>query len=106
MRGFPWQLILKQAPHLIKAAGELLMISGARSATIASANDVHALRDRVAELAKDQQAYATLMKELTEQLNAITEVAHATAASARQAVIFASIAVGLGLVACVLALVR
>ena len=63
-------------------------------------------RDRVAELAKDQQAYAALVKELTDQLNAVTEVAHATAARARLAVIFAAAGVGLGLLACVLALLR
>ena len=103
---FPWQLILKQAPHLMTAAAELLAISRRRSAEITAANDVQALCDRVAELAKDQQAYVALVKELTEQLNAITEVAHATAARARLAVIPAAAGVGLGLLACVLALLR
>lgn len=106
MRGFPWQLILKQAPHLMTAAGELLASSRRRSAEITPVNDVRALRDRVAELAKDQQAYAALVKELTDQLNAITEVAHATAARTRLAVIFAAAGVGLGLLACVLVLLR
>ena len=88
------------------AAAELLAISRRRSEEITATNDVRALRDRVAELAKDQQAYVALVKELTEQLNAITEVAHATAARARLAVILGAAGVGLGLLACVLALLR
>ncbi len=103
---FPWQLILKQAPHLMTAAAEQLAISRRRSAEITAPNDVRALRDRVAELANDQQAYVALVKELTEQLNAIAEVAHATADRARLAVILAAAGVGLGLLACVLALLR
>lgn len=87
------------------AAGELMAISRRRSAETA-ANDAQGLRDRVAELVKDQQAYAALVKELTDQLNAITEVAHATAARARLAVIFGAAGVGLGLAACVVALLR
>lgn len=106
MLAVPWQLILKQAPALISAAGDLLIKSRRWSADITTAKDLNALRDRCAELAKDQQAYAELVKQLTDQLNAITEIAQATAARARRCAIVGAAGVALGLVACVLALLR
>jgi len=106
MPGIPWQLILRQTPSLLKAASSLLDSSRRRPADIDGANDLHALRDRVAELAKDQQAYADLVKQLTDHIDALTEVTQATAARARQAMLVGGAGIALGLVGCVLALVR
>jgi len=102
----PWLLILKQAPALMSAAADLLIKSRRTSGDIITAKDLNALRDRCAELAKDQQAYAELVKQLTDQLNAVTEAARATAARARQALILGASGVALGLAACLVALVR
>jgi hypothetical protein len=102
----PWQLILNQAPALLLAAGDLLRRSRRSPADIATAQDLNALRDRCAELARDQQAYAELVKQLTEQLNAITEVTQATATSARRSMIVGVAGVALGVVACAIALLR
>jgi len=101
-----WRLILNQAPALLLAAGELLSKSRRRPADIATAQDLSALRDRCAELAKDQQAYAELVKQLTDQLNAVTSIAEATAASARRSMLVGAAGVALGAVAFAIALLR
>ena len=101
-----WRLILNQAPALLLAAGELLSRSRRRPADIATAQDLNALRDRCAELAKDQQAYAELVKQLTDQLNAVTAVTQATAATARRSMLVGVAGVALGAVAFAIALRR
>jgi hypothetical protein len=106
MLAVPWQLILKQAPLLMSTAGDLFMKSRSWSAGITTAKDLNALRDRCAELAKDQQGSAELVKQLTEQLNAVTEIAHATAARSRRNTILGFVGVAVGLVACALAVLR
>jgi len=100
------RLILNQAPALLLAAGELLSKSRRRPADIATAQDLNALRDRCAELAKDQQASAELVKQLTDQLSAVTSVAEATAVSARRAMLVGVAGVALGAAAFVIALLR
>ena len=102
----PWQLILSQAPRLMTAAGDLLVSSRSRSADIAAARDVDELRDRVGELSKDQQTYAALVKELTGQLNVVTDAVQAIATRVRHALILGAVGVALGLAACLLALLR
>lgn len=106
MPGFPWALILKQGPQLMTSAVNLLTVSRGRAAEPATAKDLQALVVRVAEVVKDQQAFATLVKDLTQQLNAITEGAHATAARARLALLLGASGLALGLVACMLVLMR
>jgi hypothetical protein len=106
MLALPWQLILNQAPALLLAAGDLLRKSRPSPADIATATDLNALRDRCAELAKDQQAYAELVKQLIDQLNAVTEVAQATATRVRHCMIIGVAGVALGVVACAIALFR
>ena len=106
MLALPWPLILKQAPALLSAAGDLLMRSRRWSADIATAKDLDALRHRCAELARDQQAYAELVKQLTDQLSAIAEVAQATAARSRRCAMLGTAGLAVGLVACAIALLR
>lgn len=106
MPGIPWQLILSQAPRLMTAAGEILANSRSRSAGIDAAQDVHQLRDRVGELSKDQHTHAVLVKELTGQLNVVTNAVQAIATRVRYAMILGAIGVVLGLAACLIALLR
>jgi hypothetical protein len=106
MPGIPWQLILSQAPRLMTAASELLVNSRTRSADIDAAKDVNQLRDRVVELSTDQQTNAALVKELTGQLNVITNAVQSIATRARHAMILGALGVALGLAACLIALLR
>jgi hypothetical protein len=102
----PWELILKQVPALISAAADLLIKSRSRPAQFITVKDLDALRERCAELAKDQQAHAELVKHLTEQLAAVTEAAQANSVRARRATVLAGAGVALSVVACGLALLR
>jgi hypothetical protein len=102
----PWTLILSQTPSLISSATDLLMKSRRWSADIATTKDLGELRDRCAELARDQQAYAELVKELTEQLKALTEAVRATTTRARWGIIVGTLGTTLGAVACVAAFLR
>ena len=106
MLAVPWPLILKQAPALLSAAGDLLLKSRHWSKDIATARDLDALRNRCAELAKDQQAYAELVKQLTDQLNAITGMAQETAARSGRCAMLATAGLAVGLLACAIALLR
>jgi hypothetical protein len=102
----PWQIILSQAPALISAATELLTKSRRWSADIATTRDLDALRGRCAELARDQQEYAELVKRLTEQLDAVSGLIDATAKRARLAVVVGGVGLAAGIVGCALALLR
>ena len=100
-----WTTILKQAPVLIAAADALLARSRAAPAAAAPADDAPVLRRRIAALEQQQQAQADLVKQLAEQVAALTIAAQAGAARARQATLVGSAGLGLALVAAVLALV-
>ena len=103
----PWPLILKQGPSLLAAAEALVTNSRRRSVELtAAANDFQALRHRLSELEEHQQANAALVKQLTDQINAVTVAAQASAVRARQSLILGAAGVALGLVACLVALLR
>ena len=106
MRGIPWQLIIAEAPRLITMANELLVKSRRHATEVDSTKSSAELRDRVAQLVKDQEAAAGLMKQLADQVSAITQVAHANATRARQGILLGAISLAVGVLACVLALVR
>lgn len=101
-----WTTLLKQAPALMAAADALLVRSTRNATAAAAANDVQAVRQRLAEIEQQQQAQATLTKQLTLQLDSLTAAAQTTAARARQALIVGGVGLAAGLVALVVALLR
>ena len=103
LAAIPWPAILKQAPALLGAADAMLAKSRSRSAALAEATDVQALRQRIVELEANQQACADLVKQLADHVTAVSAVAEAAAARVRQSVLFATAALGLGVIACLLA---
>jgi hypothetical protein len=106
MRSSLWDVVLKQAPKLIDLARDVASSSRDRTANIAAANDTRALRDQLAELARDQQAHASLLSGITGQLDAITNASRSAAEKAGQALLVGSIAAVLGLAALLLSLLR
>jgi cell division protein FtsB len=74
----PWTLLIKQAPALVAAAGQLVFDTRNRRAAVVAATDLQALRPEVAQLASDQQTQAVLIKDLTGQLEAVTKAARVT----------------------------
>ena len=102
LAAIPWPTILRQAPALLAAADALLARVRRRSVEQAAATDVQALRARIAELEQQQQAAADLVKQLTDQINAVAVAAQASEARVRQSLMLAAVGVGVGLVACLL----
>lgn len=100
----PWDLIIKQAPSLMTAAGQLALSVGERRGEVARAADLRALRDQVGRLAGDQQSMAGLVKDLTGQLDAVTEAARVSARRAVLGLVLGSVGLVLGVSAVVLAL--
>lgn len=106
LAAIPWPMILKQAPALLAAADALLASSRRRSVELTAPTDVQALRERIAELEQHQQAYADLVKQLADHINAVAVAAQASSVRARQSFMLATVGVGFGLVACLLAWLR
>ena len=103
LAAIPWPAILKQAPALMAAADVLLARSRSRPAAFAGADDVQALRQRIVELEVNQQAYADLIKQLTDHMTAVAAAAQVSAARVRQSFVVATAALGVGVFACLLA---
>jgi hypothetical protein len=102
----PWALIIKQAPALVSAAGQLAFDTRNRRAAVVAATDLQALRAEVAQLASDEQAQAVLIKDLTGQLDAVTKAAQATERRARSALVVAAVATATGVASLWVALSR
>jgi hypothetical protein len=103
---FPWALILRQAPTLLTAAEALLASSRRGAAATPAAGDAQAVRQRIEALEAHQQANAELVKQLTEQVQALAQAAEAGARQVRLALVLAGSGVGLGAVAILIALLR
>lgn len=106
MPEIPWGTILKNAPAILAAAETLLVKARQRSATSETASDITALRKRVAELDEQQRASAELVRQLADQVNAMTLAVEQGASRLRIAYAIAIAGVVLGIVACLMALLR
>jgi hypothetical protein len=105
----PWRalsVVLKQAPAVLAAADALLIGSRQRRRVANAADEVEALRQRLAALEQQQGANAELSKQLAEHATAIAAAAQATAEKARQAFILALVGVTLALAALLLVWLR
>jgi len=106
LAAIPWPTILKQAPALLAAADALIARSGRRPVAPTAETNIETLRQRVADLEAQQQSYADLVRQLADQLGAITVAAEASSVRVRQCFVLAAAAVGLGLLACFLVWLR
>jgi hypothetical protein len=104
LAAIPWSTILKASPALLAAADALIGKTPRKPATPTAAADVDTLRQRIAELEAQQQAYADVLKQLARVI--MIAAAEASSARVRQSLILAAAGVGLGLIACLLALFR
>lgn len=76
LKAIPWGTILSKAPAIAKAADALLSGSEPRR----GANEMRDLVERVAVLEKRDRANAELVKQVTEQVEAITAATEVIAA--------------------------
>lgn len=83
LKAIPWGSILAKAPAIAKAAETLLSGATARKGDRASANALQGLMDRMAALEKHDQADAELLKQVTDQVQALTTASEVLAARLR-----------------------
>lgn len=97
----PWGTLIAGAPAIARATDLLLSGAKARKHDLASAVDVRELAERVALLEQHDQADAEILKQIGQQLEALTTATEVLAARVR----WLTLAGGAGLVIAVAALV-
>lgn len=83
LRAIPWGAILVNAPPIARAAATLLYGAEARKSKLPSANELLNLTDRIAALEKHDLADAELLKQVTDQVEALTTATAVLAARLR-----------------------
>jgi hypothetical protein len=106
MPSIPWGIILKNAPALLAAADALLVQARRRTVATDVGGDLNALRRRVAELDEQQRASAELVRQLADQVNAMTQAAEQSASKLRLAYALAITGTVLGIAGCVIGLLN
>jgi hypothetical protein len=101
LKAIPWGTIIRNAPTLLAAADALLANSRGRPAS--PLTDEQGLRQRVDQIEELQRTNADVVKQLADQVGALTAAAEVDASRTRLALILAVIATVLGVVACLLA---
>jgi hypothetical protein len=102
----PWLTILTEAGALLKRAKDLRDSRIQPAAVIPASNDIEALRQRLAELEKQQRADAELIEQLATEIAAIAAAAETTAARVWQAYLVAIIGIAFSVLATLLAWFR
>jgi hypothetical protein len=105
MPSIPWGTILKNAPAILGAADALLAQARRRTAATEVSGDLNVLRRRIVELDEQQRASAELVKQLADQVNAMTLAAEQSAARLRLAYGLAIAGTLLGITGCLMALI-
>jgi hypothetical protein len=83
LRVIPWASILAGAPAIARAADTLLTGAKARTGPLASATDLRALADRVVALERHDHADAEVLKQMSDQMAALTTAAEVLAGRVR-----------------------
>jgi hypothetical protein len=106
MPSIPWKTILKNAPMLLGAADALLAQARQRSVATEIGGDVNVLRQHVARLEEQQRASAEVVRQLADQVNAMTVAAEQSAARLRIAYALAITGTVLGIAGCLIGWLR
>jgi hypothetical protein len=99
----PWGTLITGAPAIARATDTLLNGAKARKHDLASAGDVRQLAERVIRLEQHDQADAEILKQIGQQLEALTAATEVVAARLRWVALAAGAALLLAVVAVVLA---
>jgi hypothetical protein len=106
MASIPWGTILKNAPAILAAADALLVQARRKTVATELSGDINVLRRRLVELDEQQRASAELVRQLADQVNAMTAAVEQSAARLRVAYAIAIAGTILGAAGCLLALFR
>jgi hypothetical protein len=83
LKMIPWGSLISRAPAIARATDTLLSGAKARKHDLASAGDVRQLAERVALLEQHDQADAEILKQIGEQIEALTTATEVLAARMR-----------------------
>jgi hypothetical protein len=104
LRAIPWAALLTKAPEIAKAAEALLSGTRSRKTTTAAVDQVRNLTDRIEALENHDRANAELLKQITDQVGALTTATEVLAARQRWLLAIAIISLALAILAVVLVL--
>ena len=99
LKAIPWGVLLAKAPAIAKAAQTLLHGAEARTSKLPSAKELQSLTDRITALEKHDLADAELLKQVTDQVEALTTATEVLAARLRWLLALAIISSALALLA-------
>jgi hypothetical protein len=99
LRAIPWATLLAQAPAIAKAADALLSGTRSRKTSAPGVDQLRSLVDRVEALENHDRADAELIKQITEQVGALTTATKVLAARQRWLVLIGLVSLGLSLLA-------
>jgi len=105
MPNVPWNLLLNHLPTLMRAADTLIDTTAKRNAARDTAPVLETLHKRLAAAEEQQQLSADLVKQLAENINTVAQGAEESARMLRRVEMIAWTALGLALLACVIAIV-
>lgn len=105
MPNVPWNLLLNQLPMLMRAVDTLIDTTAKRNAARDTAPVLETLHKRIVAMEEQQQLTADLLKQLAENINTVAQGAEESARALRRVETVGWTALGLALLACVLALV-
>jgi hypothetical protein len=102
VKAIPWVDVLKQAPLVVSAADRLLSETRRRKTETHTANEVDALRSRIATLEARLEENAVVVKQLADQVERLTTVSRVLLGRLRIAYVLAAAGAALGFVSVVL----
>ena len=103
LKAIPWGTLLRQAPTILAAADALLANSRRRAQPPAAATGDHALGQRLEQIEELQRTNADVVKQLADQVAALTAAAGVDAARTRLALTLGVAGVVLGAAAVLVA---
>ena len=103
LKAIPWSMLLRQAPTILAAADALLASSRRHPQPPAAASGDQALAQRLEQIEELQRTNADVVKQLADQMGALTAAAQVDAARTRLALTLGAVGVLLGAAAMLVA---
>jgi hypothetical protein len=102
LRAIPWAALLTKAPDIAKAAEALLSGTRSHKAPAAAVDQLRSLTDRIEALERHDRANAELIKQITDQIGALTTATEVLAARQRWLLAIGIASLALAILAAVL----
>lgn len=104
LKALPWGTILSQAPTVVDAANRLLSETRRKRAQPGSMGELESLKERVAALEGHDQADAAVIKQLADEVAALSAASQIVAVRVRMVLLISVVAIAISVVSIALAL--